>query len=817
MSILGTPVNFAATPTQALTWTLESGTTAVIIVVEHEQTALSELIDGITMGSVSATFFGSNTAGGSGSARPLVEVWRITADLNSIGTNPTITITPDTNGSGDYYGTIYCVDGIDTNTANWSSAEDSDNTVNALQITLTTVADSLVIGGASCTVQGSSFTTTVGGVDVETTGSDRNLGTASRVVSFSRVATGSSVVVDCDNGNSNTGNYQAMYAVSIPPGSTTPSITSTSDDTPTNGTTLTINGSNFGTQTGSAGVTLGGTSVTPSSWSTTAIQIPITLGSRLYNQNYAIVVTDSSNVTSNSWNVQIQPASGVNYVNLSGTLASSGDRLTATTDLASGDQVEWSSVVGGTIADVTVNADASFTAIDDVTSFSFRVNDGTGWGTSATQDLTLDVTAPTFSSATVGTNGTTITIVFSEAVTFGAGGNGGLSLDATGGAASLTYSSGSGSDTLVYTASRTIKSTESFVDLTYTQPGNGIEDLAGNDLASFSGAPVTNNSTQNAAPTDISLSLNTIPETAGANAVVGQLSATDVDPGETFTYSLVAGAGDTNNASFNISGTSLRCNDPAALGPGTYSVRVRVTDSASNTYDEAFSVTVSDVLDERINYITTTTGTDSTAAITCEVGDILIAWAARDGSVTTPTMPAGWTNIISGGANTLGYRLAYKTAASTSEASGTWTGATSIAIVQYRPGAGYTLEIGASATGLNSSGTNAIYPALTLQDTSGYSSVVCGYAHRSADITPSDATAAGLTSRVFVQDATDTLAVHTAERVSSFSGTTVTYTGTSSSRRYVSVEVKAVAPSSVTRFKPVLSSVLRNIVKTIRG
>jgi hypothetical protein len=52
----------------------------------------------------------------------------------------------------------------------------------------------------------------------------------------------------------------------------------------------------------------------------------------------------------------------------------------------------------------------------------------------------------------------------------------------------------------------------------------------------------------------------TIAENAGTNAVVGRLSATDGDAGDTETFTLVSGAGDTDNASFNISGTSLHAN-----------------------------------------------------------------------------------------------------------------------------------------------------------------------------------------------------------------------------------------------------------------
>ncbi|WP_337879466.1 DUF4347 domain-containing protein, partial [Rheinheimera sp.] len=98
----------------------------------------------------------------------------------------------------------------------------------------------------------------------------------------------------------------------------------------------------------------------------------------------------------------------------------------------------------------------------------------------------------------------------------------------------------------------------------------------------------------NATPTDITLSNATVNQSGGANAVVGTLSSTDADGGDSHTYTLVTGTGDTNNGSFNISGTSLRANNAAALAAGDYSVRIRTTDSAAATYEEAFTVTVVD-------------------------------------------------------------------------------------------------------------------------------------------------------------------------------------------------------------------------------
>jgi hypothetical protein len=106
-----------------------------------------------------------------------------------------------------------------------------------------------------------------------------------------------------------------------------------------------------------------------------------------------------------------------------------------------------------------------------------------------------DVTAPTLTTATINLAGTSLTLAFSEPVTFGAGGNTGFTVSLTGGSATLTYSSGSGTSLLVYNISRTVSSSETGTT-SYTQPGNGIEDAAGNDLATFSGETITNNSSQ---------------------------------------------------------------------------------------------------------------------------------------------------------------------------------------------------------------------------------------------------------------------------------------------------------------------------------
>jgi uncharacterized delta-60 repeat protein len=98
----------------------------------------------------------------------------------------------------------------------------------------------------------------------------------------------------------------------------------------------------------------------------------------------------------------------------------------------------------------------------------------------------------------------------------------------------------------------------------------------------------------NEAPSNITLSNSSVAENAGANSVIGTLSATDQDTGESFTFSLPSGIGD--NAAFNISGTSLQANASFDLETkSSYSVTVRVTDAGNLSFEKQFTVTVTDV------------------------------------------------------------------------------------------------------------------------------------------------------------------------------------------------------------------------------
>jgi VCBS repeat-containing protein len=129
--------------------------------------------------------------------------------------------------------------------------------------------------------------------------------------------------------------------------------------------------------------------------------------------------------------------------------------------------------------------------------------------------------------------------------------------------------------------------TDSFI---YTvSDGNGGTDTA-TVVIRISGA--------NDAPTDINLDNSSVAEKQPPGTAVGNFSTTDPDTGDTFTYNLVSGEGDDDNASFTINGSQLQT--VASFDYETKnscSIRVRTTDSGMLYYEEAFIITVTNVND----------------------------------------------------------------------------------------------------------------------------------------------------------------------------------------------------------------------------
>ena len=97
----------------------------------------------------------------------------------------------------------------------------------------------------------------------------------------------------------------------------------------------------------------------------------------------------------------------------------------------------------------------------------------------------------------------------------------------------------------------------------------------------------------NESPTDISLSAASVGEYLPSGTVVGTLSTTDPDAANTFTYSLVSGTGSTDNASFSLAGNTLKTAASFnADAKNSYSVRIRTTDQGGLTFEEPFTISV---------------------------------------------------------------------------------------------------------------------------------------------------------------------------------------------------------------------------------
>ena len=183
------------------------------------------------------------------------------------------------------------------------------------------------------------------------------------------------------------------------------------------------------------------------------------------------------------------------------------------------------------------------------------------------------------------------TVTFSEAVT-GVDSND-FSLTMTGvTGASVTNVTGTGSTRTVTvntgSGSGTIRLDKIF--------NATIADLAGNTI---NGVPFTSGESytvqKNNAPTNISLSSNSINENLALGTTIGTFSTTDADAGDTFTYSFCGGADD---ASFQIAGDQLKSavsfDYEAKL---SYSICIRSTDSSSLETTKAFVISINDVAD----------------------------------------------------------------------------------------------------------------------------------------------------------------------------------------------------------------------------
>ncbi|WP_121989380.1 DUF4347 domain-containing protein, partial [Nitrospira lenta] len=136
-------------------------------------------------------------------------------------------------------------------------------------------------------------------------------------------------------------------------------------------------------------------------------------------------------------------------------------------------------------------------------------------------------------------------------------------------------------------------------DQTSGTAGTKVSTASNGGTTTFSSATDTIDVTVTAvndAPTDLSLSANTVAENATNGTVVGTVSGTDPDNGDTKTYSFTDSAGgrfaiNTSTGVITVADGNLLNYESAT----SHSVTVRVTDSGGLTYDETFAINLTDV------------------------------------------------------------------------------------------------------------------------------------------------------------------------------------------------------------------------------
>lgn len=158
----------------------------------------------------------------------------------------------------------------------------------------------------------------------------------------------------------------------------------------------------------------------------------------------------------------------------------------------------------------------------------------------------------------------------------------------------------------------------------------------------------------------------------------------------------------------------------------------------------------------------------TTATVTAHaIGDYIVIFAYRN-AVTAPTLPAGFTSIVTSSGNANSFIVGYKIATATNDASGTWTNANVLHTAVYRGVTGIGAKVGAT----KAASTTATISALTLLGLNGNSWVAAfaGSKQTTAQGTP----LAGATTSRGAQAGTTSNAIwaDTNAGVSSFSATT---------------------------------------------
>lgn len=315
-----------------------------------------------------------------------------------------------------------------------------------------------------------------------------------------------------------------------------------------------------------------------------------------------------------------------------------------------------------------------------------------GWFTSpvASFSYTIDP-IPTLSSAALQASGTDIVIGWPENVSYGAGGSGGYAVTLSGGAATVTGVSGNGTNSHTLTVNRTVTNAETGT-LAYTQPGNGAEDSALQDVATFSaftinmsggpaggggGPALVAEVGAGAASGGNTFSTGEVT-TTGANLITvikGWYGATEPDltDSKTNTYT-AAGAAQPDSGSnrwvrhYHVYGGTVGANHSWTLtGSGHYGVLTVL----------AFSGMASSPVDQNSGDVGTSWTTLASGSLTPSqansVSVTAVMFDSGSGAITHPTGYTAGPEVMTASGAHIGLSVAWKTLTATTTINPDWT------------------------------------------------------------------------------------------------------------------------------------------------
>ena len=193
-----------------------------------------------------------------------------------------------------------------------------------------------------------------------------------------------------------------------------------------------------------------------------------------------------------------------------------------------------------------------------------------------------------------------------------------------------------------------------FVDVLSCGAGAGDRVLA--DMTDTVGAGCEN-VVQNDPPTGVVISDDTVAENRPVGTLVGTLSATDPDPGDTHTFTLVTGAGSADNGSFTITGARLRTDEVFDFETkDSYSIRVRARDAEGAFVAEPLTISIVGADEPPVAVDDTATVAEDAAATGIDVlaNDTDVDGGPR--AIGSVTQPANGTVVITGAGSGLTYQ-----------------------------------------------------------------------------------------------------------------------------------------------------------------